>query len=532
MHRIELEILKRFRREPHIELRTSDVVREVLDNEYEQIAGGLHTPLTGEERRRAQRTKDRLHRRVLHHLHKLVADEILSVVRVVEKGEKVFRLALDPGEYLIEKGKRRIVISKPANLSVPSEGYEREGVLAKYEAETWVTRLNAIFLEAGAFNSPQRLAHTTRECFSVVNDVLGLNRFEELIERAALDEVLALIERLEGDAGDYEKRVSIVISLPRLGDEAKMLAFIEGFAALAPERVGLIFNITPDALRKHRRLLLQLIPALAERKIKITIKNSKIHPPIYLLGRAGPYTMLRDDWAAYLGSSRGDTLGAAICQSSMALDLARFFATHSGLANLEDCMVNAAKALLRANLLQRQHAQEYYPILHRLHPLRLRRFFDHSGLYLRLWNYDWKSSDREMMLEMLRAASERVEAFSLGQQTIFKSCGMPMRFRILLSSAFFKFGEELSARVYHKSTIRRLEDLRTPQMREYIALREALFAIFAGGDRIRIFRAGAIEARSILEEWSHLLTTHDLPLITYDFHGLSGDVKLTSFIGP
>jgi hypothetical protein len=61
-------------------------------------------------------------------------------------------------------------------------------------------------------------------------------------------------------------------------------------------------------------------------------------------------------------------------------------------------------------------------------------------------------------------------------------------------------------------------------------IREKMFEIFDGGDRLRIFRSSSFKPSDILHEWSVILGTFKIPFFTYDFSGLRGMVKLTNFM--
>ncbi|NJL44402.1 MAG: hypothetical protein HC945_03770 [Nitrosarchaeum sp.] len=135
-------------------------------------------------------------------------------------------------------------------------------------------------------------------------------------------------------------------------------------------------------------------------------------------------------------------------------------------------------------------------------------------------------------MEWIRRSQSDVGGFCNTQETIFKSCGMPMRFQVAVASAFVKFGAEaLSARSYRKSMVRGLGDLMSDEMQSFLRVRSELFDVFRGGDRVRFFRQGEADVRKVLEEWKFLLSTAFVPVFTYDFRGVSGDLRLTSFFG-
>ena len=160
-------------------------------------------------------------------------------------------------------------------------------------------------------------------------------------------------------------------------------------------------------------------------------------------------------------------------------------------------------------------------------------FYKFSRNYIRFWNYDWHKDIQENnnLFELIKSTKELVDNFCHSEETIFMSCGIPIRFRIAFSSAFRNFDSRfMGERDYRKATVKKVEDFYTGEIKAFINARERMFEIFDGGDRLRIFRTNDFASIDIIHEFSILLNAYKIPLFTYDFSGLKGTVKLTNFM--
>jgi hypothetical protein len=78
--------------------------------------------------------------------------------------------------------------------------------------------------------------------------------------------------------------------------------------------------------------------------------------------------------------------------------------------------------------------------------------------------------------------------------------------------------------------VNKAEDYYTGEIKDFLHVREKMFEIFDGGDRLRIFRKSDFALVDILHELGILLNAYKIPFFTYDFSGLKGTVKLTNFM--
>jgi hypothetical protein len=160
--------------------------------------------------------------------------------------------------------------------------------------------------------------------------------------------------------------------------------------------------------------------------------------------------------------------------------------------------------------------------------------FSYSRNYIRFWNYGWKESklDPKLVLDLIKSTKKTTDDFCTSEETIYKACGMPTRFKIGFSCAFKEMNkEEFSEEKFRKLQIRRLEDLYSEEIKKLIFEKEELFNLFDGGDRLRFYRTGEFAPKDIVREINVILNTYRIPFFCYDFGEIKGaDTVLTRFM--
>jgi len=532
MNPIEQRILNKFKKEPLREIPTTEIVREAHPEEYSRIIRGIENEFSDKKTANlAKRKKGQLHRKILYHLNKLVDEGVLKISSVKGKGEKYFSLNIEQGEIVVEKKHRRIVLSKPTISTSLIEEYEAKGIVHKFDPESWVSKINCILLESANFTGINKFYELIYSCFSEVNDALGLNNFEHIIQNNSPDNLSEIAKKLDIDTKDQERIVNIIIDVKNITDDDKIYDFVKTLLEVRPKNISLIFKADSKELKMHDKLFKSIISDISKEEIKLNIHNKKIHDAPIIIGKAGPYTLPENEWKDYEENIRGKTIGLALANTTIAIDVNRFFRESTNNNEFRDLIMRTAKTLFKVNSTQKKKADEYFKRLNDINKPHTKRFFAYAKDYIRFWNYDLKDKNQEHLLELLESAKEEVKKFCSTQQTIYKSCGMPSNFRIAFSTVSKRYTNALSPRKYIKTTIRRFEDYHVPEITSFINSREEMFKIFDGGDRIRFFRSGGFKPEEIICELVFLMNTYELPLITYDFKERKGEIRLTDFIG-
>ncbi|RMF54738.1 hypothetical protein D6745_04320 [Candidatus Woesearchaeota archaeon] len=536
MHETEYQILSLFKGAAHKEFSTDELVKAVYPDEWSKIEQVLNSEIADRTQvSSAKRKKAKLHRKLLYHLNKLVDEEIIEVSRVEGKGIKYFKLALEAGEeFVIERYKRKIIITKPSLPAMPIERYEQEGIVFKFQPESWSNRLNAILIETKNYDYLKQLSKDIEDSFSIVNDVIALNNFECVFENWRVEEIMGFLKKLLVQTRDYGKNINLIINMENMNHEIKnMLAVFREFLKLKMENIDVIFDIKPRELHTHFTAVKGLVQIFSKKNTHIFIKNRDLHESPYLVGKAGTYTFNNDEWEIYKNEFKDNSLGLVCSQCSVIIDYNRFFRKFKTPKEFRYMIKQVATALLAANSLQRRNSQEFLSKVSRLNNPEKRQFFLFSRNYIRFWNYVVADPEkRELLFEVLKSSQNLINKFCLSQETIYKSCGMPTRFRIAFSSVFREADEKLlSTQTYKDLQIRKSEDLYSEETKDFFKAREKLLRIFNGGDRISINRVNLKDAEDACKEFTILLNNYSIPFFRYNFSPKPmGDLKLTQFI--
>ena len=486
MHRIEKAVIDCFSNQNQPVLSTSELVRTVFVQEM-RLLDGLEEKL-------AKRERARLHRKLLYHLQKLVAANILEIVGIQGRGEK--RFSLSSKESSIVRGNTQVVIRKQDVLETPIDKLDG---LVGFMRESWLYKVDALALEAKSFNDLYELSEAVEDFSQITRDVIGVLNFDVLLGKGDTEEFIEVISRMQCS-------VSLVFDLEQLYDNKRLIRFCRSFALLRPQNASVVFSASAKALLQHQELLSKVIALFTKHSIKLNFKNNNVHNPPIVCGRAGAYSVSLKSWKSYLAApKKGLVLGFA----SVIVDLKTGHAHKLGKEAARALFLVARKRYELTSLLSKKGIVCSY------------------GLdMVRLWNYDVSS---ETLVQEIKSTYEVISQFSELQERIYRACGLPIHSHISLSSAFAK-AASLSSRSYSKVRVSHMNRLQQEDYLSLLRIRESLCKYFLC-DRVRIFRYGSDEALNIFRELSFLLNSFSLPFITYDFSELRGDIKLTEFLG-
>jgi hypothetical protein len=533
MHEEETRIIEMFKGSSEIELSTSEIVKSLYRKEFEELSETNYFE-DPELELNLKRKKAQLHRKALYHINKLVNDEILKIKKVMGKGEKYFELAIGKeNELIIQKSRnKKIIISKPTMPALPIEGYENKNILKKYEEATWISRINSIVLLCKKIERIEKLKEIILESFSYVNDAIGVNDFEIIIEKTPIDKILNFFNDLEQECYDFGKSISIIIDFTNIKDEIKIIEIIKHFSTLNTKHINMIFDVDTKEIQKYQNLMENIIIYFSKSKIQIHIKNQECHKAPYILGKAGPYTFNEDEWNIYKEEFEKTTPSIVCGQSAISIDVDGFFKETKSTSQFRQLILNSAKTLLFANSNQRNRSNEYFKFLLELNKPNTNLLF-YSRSYIRFWNYGWKrnKSEDENTIESIKSTKELIDEFCTAEETIYKSCGMPTRFKVSFSCIFRDTYKELfTQEKFKKLQIKGINDLYSEDIKKIIFEKEKIFNIFDGGDRLRFYRGGIINEKEIIRELIIIMNSFKIPFFCYDFGQIKGlDTSLKNY---
>jgi hypothetical protein len=526
MHETAQNILSLFRR-GDLELSTSQIL-EQINPEYAKLQNQAKVNPSIEIKRQLAQ----MHRKILHHLNKMVDSGILNIIKHGEKGEKFFSLNISEGEEIIEISpsyKKRLVLSRSPYPSMPIEGYEQKGIVAKYEPATWVDRLNSVVILTDKIREPAKLYKIlTENIFPIVNDSICLENFESLIDS---NDVADMLEKLNAESRDYGKIISISIELSAFKNKENFSKILELLSRNKLENLRFIFSLEYEDLEENFNLLKNIIELFSKIKLDMYIKNKKVQKSPYFIGRAGPYCFKDKEWQL-AEELRKDILCLGCSQSSAIVDVNKFYSEHKlDMGKFSELMFNISKSMLSANSIQRRKSEDCFRSVNILNKGYEADFLILARNYIRFWNFglNQPGMNPEFVLNMINEAKKKIDAFSAAEETIYKSCGMTTRFNLALAPAFHT-AAKLSEAKYQHLEIKSLDDLHKKEIKKKFSEREALTKIFDGGDEITIHYTGIVDSEEIIRQIRTIISSYKIPLFNYNFANVKGDLKLTFFI--
>ncbi len=532
MHITEDSIIKFLRKQPNREVSTSELVNDIFRDDMkiinEKLAGDF---IDKAEKRNLTQAKAKFHRNILYHLNKLVGDGLLNISRTGNRGEKFFQLGIEEDEEIIlGKRHRRIIIARPNLPAMPIEGYERQGIIYKFDPESWVSRLNSLLFQSDKFSTLRELRNAMGSVLGDFNDVIGLNDFERCIQSSSLEEQREFISGVISDCEDFGRSVTLVIDVKNILNEKPVIEFITELALLKKSGMNIILDTSVTEFYKHPALFEKIISIYSRSGMSLYFKNKSLHRPPYMLGKAGPYTLNRQDFDYY--TKKQDNKCLPVASTSIAIDIKKFFEIGKNINQFRKLVSNILKALFISSSSQRLRSEEYFSALIRLNRPHEKQLFKASRNYIRFWNYGWKQEglDQNIVVDLIESTKKEVDEFCLSETSIFKACGMPTDFKTAFSCAYSEFSEGMSSEDFKRLEIKGMEDFFRDDIKEYLKAKEQISGIFDGGDRMRIVRSASAPAVDVLKEVDHILNIYKIPLFCYDFGTVRGaDLKLTSF---
>lgn len=480
----------------------------------------------------SKRKKAQLHRKLLYHINELTDNGIIRFTKFGEKGLKFFTLDISEGEEITaftSKYKKRMTISRPAIPAMPIEGYEHQGIIIKYEPNSWIDKLNAITIMCERIESLKMLEHVFENALGIVNDCICFENFDRIIDKSTKREAIDLLERINQECSDCNKKVSCAVNVSALNKE-KFLEILDNLTEPSIKQIIFIYSLDSEEIQEQFGLINDIVKIYIHKKRTMYVKNKRIHKAPYFLGTAGPYSISEKEWA---NSYSKDLLSVACSQSALIVDVERFYSLYGlDTVKFSELMLNISKSFLSANSIQRRKSQEYFKSILSLDKKNEKEFLEFSRNYIRFWNFGLLQPgiDSSLVLNMVSEAKKKVDEFSIAEETIYKSCGMPTRFKISLSCAFREADEKLSSAKYRRLEITSLDDLYRARVKKEVAEKENITSMFDGGNDITFHRSGDFNSEDVLREISVIINTYKMPLFSYGFENLKGDTKLTSYI--
>ena len=362
----------------------------------------------------------------------------------------------------------------------------------------------------------QAFSSCISECFSEVSDAIGVYHFEELIDHGDLEALEEGLRHLDLEAKDFNRRVSLFVTWKPDLKEERLRQFTERWVRLQPERTTIIWGLTSNGLEMHSDCFKEIVSLLGGHQLPIYIDNRKSLAPA-LIGQKGVYRMSPEEWRRF--EKGGLKLGVSgIC--TLSVDVNRFFDGKRSFQEFRGMVRKAAKSLFLANWTLQEQGMNHFTILNKVNE-GARLFYHLGSNQLRFLNFPAKGIEADHFLSLLESCQCEVTRFVKVQETILKSCGMPVDFNIL-----FGAGKGTSEVLNAAKCV----DFLKPEFQELFRRKERLARIIGGRDVLEW-----VTVTDDRKEWVHqvqyILDHVNVPLFCLCFGEGKGVIKLTSFLG-
>jgi hypothetical protein len=414
----------------------------------------------------------RARKRLLYHLQQLERAGEIAVIERRAHGLKVYRRITT-----------RMIGHTPPTI------FEEQGVFVRANENAWGSSVDSIVIDG---SSRDRMIERMI-LVSKVSDAICITDPNPENER--------LFEAI-GKRDDIE--ITISLSAPSLNEWYRA----ERLELITTSRAHLIIRVTAAQFSNltFRSALNKSAELAIESGGDWYVQNLDAHPAPLFIGKLGPHT--------FDAHETSDEKLLVCTQNTYCVDVNRFL-RHHPLSELRHALLSSMEAIGRTNIAVRSRIEDIIP-----EEYVSKETLSLSRTYVRFWNYGLKEPtiEQETVLMLLKSTKETLEQFATGQETIYTSCGMPLRFRLgfapLFSSAIPRsFSSKRFARLQISSTNQLMNETTQHMLRD----REHTSALFSGGDRVRIHRHPDVDSETILRESLWLHKTYSLPLVCYSF---------------
>lgn len=525
MHDIQKKVLNIFLKNPGHEYGTRHLVKNVFPKEFEFIKQCMQNPSQDKDTiKLGKRKKAKLHRKLLYHLNKLQEENVLIMSQTKGKGEKFYILnperdTLSKKDKELKKLMMQFGTGKRDFFKITGlERYKDLGIIKKYDETHWSNRVNSILIE-----TDDDIQTKVQRFLPCVNDALGLHNFQNALKKTRGTKLLKLLRSIYTTSKDYNKYVNLLLDIEKIEDKEALTEFLILHCEEEPTNTFIILQSDLASIESQEKLN-TIINYLSTKNMRVNFQNKAQQTQPFIIGNLGTYTIRQTDWKNY--QENNTTLGLVFSETSIYVDMKRL-EQKIGLKEFHAFCKKITKSFILATTDRRKNSYAYFKPVLDYEKKTPNTFFNYSYNHIKLWNYD---SNNKLLLDVLSNVQEELELMSVSQETVFKSCGLPIRFKTCISSAFNSFDEEfLSSKRYDKFKIRNIKELSTTKVKERLKTREKYFKIFKQGDRVRIYREHNFEDFDIVKELKHLQKYH-LPLITIDFRNKDRIINLQEFI--
>jgi len=452
-----------------------------------------------------------IRRKVLYHINILIREKILKIERYGKNGHKILSLNIGEGEEICEiapsRYKKRALNDFELFPKIPIEKYEKQGVIIKYEPLEWTNKLNSVLISCNKIKNFRLLMKTIEKTFPIINDCVCLNNFEFAMNK---DDFSIFFKSLQKKSENHRKKISCIINI---ADVKKNFNFI--LENIGQKNIEFIYSISQENKEESFRIIRKIVDKYSEIGKAVHIKNSGKCEAPWFIGKAGVYTFDENEW-----NSKDRTSCIGCSQSSVIVDVKKFYDIYGfNVRQFTELLMNISKSFLTVNPMQRRKLREYFEknILEKNED-----FLELSRNHIRFWNFGLlqPNLNQNKVLSVISKAREKIDEFCKIEDRIFNSCGLPIRFKLALSTALKRSEAGLSRAKYKKIEFKGIEDLQNNVILEQVKNMKNVCHLFDGGNRMSFSRKGFnVDSEKATEEIFFILNNFEPRFFSYGFRG-------------
>lgn len=438
----------------------------------------------------SQKDKAKFHRRVLHHIHRLIERNLIRVIQIKAKGERLFAPNLEQTQHF----QAQSVTVRQQSVILPVEQYLKQGMVYTYGGERWIEQVNAIVVDC----SDESCIPIIRESLHVINDVIILQNIESVVSERWLSEIVKEVIKY---CKLHNKRCCILFKFSLIVDDDSCYGFIQSIASRGPSNIILVYEASIKDVHLKKSLFMRVMELYTLYNYKMNI--TRPGDTRFAIGRAGPYEI-----PERIGSF-------CVSQSTIIIDMLEFFQKHKTASHFVKAVIDIAKSLYIAQKYHIRYIKEYFPRL-------LQSQIDVGSFYQAPTTIRFINSAKvENGLEILKEAKQAVSEYVRIQNRVHVSCGIPWKFKPLFAQGYRGFNTALDAFVTDEIPI--TGSFHVEKIRTELVLREKL-AQFAVSE-VRILRKGTVTLHDAFGECNYLLSTYAIPVLCYHFQSETAVTK-------
>ncbi len=491
----------------HTDVSSDDIVRDVFSEEYNKIVEeNINYGFVIEKSKEYLNLK----KKALYYLSKLEKENIIVLSKKAFKGKKLYNFNFSNDNVKVEGSK--IIIEKNNSVeSFSSFSFSISDDLKDFVYFSDFNTVESVFFDVSFYDENVILKNF--ELFKYVNDVVV---FYNPNSKFFNEKIISLILKYKDKISfsfyfDFEN-----FNFNNTNNFFNVVSFLysNNFNII----LGLSFK---DFYSKNFKVFLDVVFKVAfENNSSFHIHNKDVSKDFVFLGSKGPYIL---DYENFFNlKSSFNNFVFVVSQSSVFLDVKKLLEEKS-FSDIRNIILKSGSVLFDHNLFLRQN----FDFLFKNIP---EYFLDFSNVYFRFWNYGLKEKNInfEDVFLLLESSNNVIKNYSQAQNTIYTSCGLPLRFKSSFSVLFEgKKPNFFSSKKYESIIVNNIKDFFDKNISKILKSKEKANDIFES-DRTRFFRLHNKGydslSQDLFNELSFIHKTYNFKLYTYDFSKNKKDI--------